>query len=367
MTKSVETPRIKHQAASDRSNFSVGASTSMILYDDTYPSGLSEFGIHIPVSNSRTVKAFQHLAGHPVLGQCVRRWHVPRITEILSREDLLRAHAAEYIERLFGEGLEAEIVKTYELIDPSGRFYRYDPSMALFPLTDLFERILVKVAGTVQCCRIALEAGFCFYFGGGMHHAQVNYGNGFCLLNDVVISLRKLQAEGRIRKAWVIDVDAHKGDGTAAILQNDPGIATMSIHMATGWPLDGSPTLPDGSPNPSFIPSDVDIPIEAGEESDYVKRLLEGLHRLDDSFRPDVALVVSGADPYERDALPSTSSLRLTLSQMLERDLTVYRFLADRGIPYAGVMAGGYGEDAWEVYARFLEKVLLERRDRGLF
>ena len=59
----------------------------------------------------------------------------------------------------------------------------------------LFERILDRVAGSWQCAKIALETGFCFYFGGGMHHAQKDFGNGFCLLNDIVVAVRKLQAD----------------------------------------------------------------------------------------------------------------------------------------------------------------------------
>ena len=194
-----------------------------------------------------------------------------------------------------------------------------------------------------------------------MHHAQLDFGNGFCLLNDVVIALRKLQSEGRIRTAWVIDVDAHKGDGTAALTHGDDTITTLSIHMARGWPLDGNPVLPDGRPHPSFIPSDIDIPIAAGEENDYNAALLEGLYRLDAGQRPELAVVVSGADPYAKDELPSTRELRLSLAQMEARDRLVYRFLKDRRIPHAGLMAGGYGDSAWEIYSRFLTWALLDR------
>lgn len=333
----------------------------MILYDDTYPPSMIEFGIEIPISNSRTVDTFRHLIAHPVIGPLEARWHIPKISEQIGREDLMRVHGNAYIDRLFSDALESEITSTFELVDSEGRFHRYNPSSAVLPLSHLFKRILHKVAGTAQCCRIALETGFCFYFGGGMHHAHATFGNGFCMLNDIVIALRKLQAEERIRTAWVIDVDAHKGDGTAAITHGDGTIATLSIHMADGWPLDGASVLPDGRPNPSFIPSDVDITVAAGEEADYLKRLEDGLLRLESIVRPDIAVVVGGADPYDKDALPSTETLNLTLEQMLDRDLTVYRFLAARGIPYAGLMAGGYGEHVWEVYARFLEKALSER------
>lgn len=333
----------------------------MILYDATYKMSFLEFGIQIPIFDSKASRTFALLKDHHVLGPRRGEWHCNRVEETITKADLLRAHSRAYVERLFSDALEAEIVKTYELIDAHGRYFRYDPSTAIEPLSGLFNRIRQRVAGTTQCGRMALEKGFCFYFGGGMHHAQHAFGNGFCLLNDVVIALRKLQSEGRIRTAWVIDVDAHKGDGTAALTRGDDTITTLSIHMARGWPLDGEPVMPDGRANPSFIPSDVDIPIAAGEENRYNAALLEGLYRLDAGGRPDLAVVVSGADPYEKDELPSTQELRLSLVQMEARDRLVYRFLKDRRVPHAGLMAGGYGESAWEIYSRFLTWALLDR------
>ena len=333
----------------------------MILYDATYKMSFFEFGIQIPIFDSKASRTFDALRGHEILGPRLGEWHCNQIRETITEADLIRAHSRDYVERLFSDALEGEIVQTYELIDARGRYFRYDPDTATEPLRGLFNRIRQRVAGTTQCGRTALEKGFCFFFGGGMHHAQHDFGNGFCLLNDVVIALRKLQSEGRIRTAWVIDVDAHKGDGTAALTHRDETITTLSIHMAQGWPLDGNPVLPDGRPNLSFIPSDIDIPIAAGEENNYNAALLEGLYRLDAGQRPDLAVVVSGADPYAKDELPSTHKLRLSLAQMEARDRLVYRFLKDRRIPHAGLMAGGYGESAWEIYSRFLTWALLDR------
>ena len=334
----------------------------MILYDARQPHSLIEFGIEIPVMDSRVSETFAQLSSHPRLGPRSDAWHIGMIQEKVTREDLLRVHSSDYVGRLFSERLEAEIVRTYELIDADGRYHRYNPSAARLPLAALFERTLAKASGTVQCCRTALVSGFCFYFGGGMHHAQKDHGAGFCLVNDLVIALRRLQSEKSIRTAWVIDVDAHKGDGTAAITASDDSIVTLSIHMAAGWPLDQPAHDADGRPNPSFIPSTIDIPLESGEEPFYNARLREGLERLAGVGRPDLALVVCGADPYELDELPSTAGLRLSLGQLLERDQMVYSFLKTRGIPGAWVMAGGYGRNSWRVYTQFLEWALLDRR-----
>lgn len=333
----------------------------MIIYNENRNEGLLEFGIEIPVLASRAVKTFEFLKSHKILGPQIDQWHIPKIKEQISKEDLLRAHSNEYVEKLYSDGLEKEIIRTFELIDERGNYYRYNPDNATLPLTLLFDRTLATVAGTVQCCRVALEKKFCFSLGGGMHHAQHEHGNGFCPLNDIVIAIRKLQAENLIRTAWVIDVDAHKGDGTAALTHGDDTITTLSIHMAHGWPLDGAEFDEAGNFNPSFIASDIDIPMDRGEDHLYVARLREGLNKLGSFPEPDLAVVVDGSDPYEKDELPSTSDLRLSLAQLKERDRLVYGFLKARRIPGAFLMAGGYGENSWKVYVQFLEWALLDR------
>jgi acetoin utilization deacetylase AcuC-like enzyme len=217
------------------------------------------------------------------------------------------------------------------------------------------------VASTIACCRLALEKKFCFALAGGMHHGQKDFGKGFCMLNDIVIAIRKLQAENQVETVWVIDVDAHKGDGTAALTRGDSTITTLSIHMGDGWPLDEEKYDHAGNLNPSFIDSDIDIPMARGEDHLYVPRMQEGIDQLEKFPKPDLAVVVSGADPFEKDELPSTGNLQLSLEQMMRRDQLVYNFLKQRGIPAAFLMAGGYGDSSWQVYAQFLEWALVDR------
>jgi len=333
----------------------------MILHDPHRRVSLGDFGITIPIADDRAEKTLAVLKAHPWLGQRVAQWYRTPSAERITRADLLRAHSPGYVDRLFGDGLEQEIVRTYELIDARGRPNRYHPELARRSLSGILERTLGILGGTWQCCRMALAEGFCFYFGGGMHHGQLDFGNGFCLLNDIVVAIRKLQADGLIRTAWVVDVDAHKGDGTAALTRDDPTILTLSAHMAAGWPLDGAPRDSQGVPNPSFIPSDIDIPIESGAEDQYVARLAAGLAQMAARLpAPEIAVVVCGADPYEKDGLPSTAGLNLTLAQLDARDRLVYHFLKSHRVPQAYLMAGGYGPHVWEVYAQFLPWALLD-------
>ena len=219
------------------------------------------------------------------------------------------------------------------------------------PFSDFIGRAMGHVAQTLTTCHLALQSGWAYGMGGGMHHAMSFVGQGFCLLNDLVVALRVLQREGKITRALIIDVDAHKGDGTAEITQGDDSIYTVSLHMAEGWPLVG------GHYSESFLPGDCDRPIKYS--MDYLPILRQTLSELDSDF--DLCLVLQGADPFELDQLASAQNLALTLGEMLERDQLIHRWLSERTIPQAYCMGGGYGQETWRVYLNYLAWALRER------
>ncbi|WP_455382729.1 histone deacetylase family protein [Salinispira pacifica] len=337
----------------------------MIIFDRHEQHPLLDYGIQIPVHPGKRRRTFEYLSTHPQLGPRRNEWLVEEEVVPASTDDLLRVHSRDYVERLSSSRVDEEIIRVYELVDPQGNYHRYDPSSATRPLSELFGSSRRNAGGTILACRTALERGFAFFLGGGAHHAKRDYGEGFCVVNDVVIAARKMQSESRrrtVKQVWVIDVDVHKGDGTAQLTEGDPTITTLSIHMGAGWPLDAEEYDADGRRNPVFIPSDIDIPIFEKEEERYLPMLASGLDRLESDYpHADLAIVVSGVDPYEKDELPSTAPIALTKQQLLERDLMVYRFLQRLNIPAAYVMAGGYGSSSWEIYVQFLESVLLSR------
>ncbi|MDR3139208.1 MAG: hypothetical protein LBT95_05985, partial [Treponema sp.] len=332
----------------------------MILYDPALTVDFREYGVMLPIAPDRAGRVVEFLRSRaggnlsafpgPVLdipgGLGMPGMEGLEGRFVPERRDLERVFAGEFVARLYGEGLSAALFNAYELLDPQGRPHRYEPDQAKKPLTGLFESILNQAGGTYLACRLALAGaipGFCYYLGGGMHHGRYDAGAGFCLVNDIMIAARKLQAEGLSRRIWVVDVDAHKGCGTAELVsfaraRGELGktagleILTLSIHMAAGWPLDGE-TLRDALPGRApRVPSDVEIPLEAGDEAAYVPKLAEGLHALEalsGGQKSDLAIVVDGADPYEHDGLPSSALLKLTLDQCVARDWLIYTFLRD--------------------------------------
>ncbi len=314
--------------------------------------GLPAYGIQIPMTDGRILKIVEYLnqRNYPIISNYLSSFE-------LSRHDLARVHSEDYLNQLFGtkEDIIKMVASTFELINSDGTYNRYTPKTASYSLEELVSKVLLQIKGTMASAREALISGESYYLGGGYHHAMSFGGRGFCMLNDVVITARWLQHLGLARKIWIIDVDAHKGDGTAELTFGDDSIRTLSIHMEKGWPLDSGT-----SQEPWFISSDVEIGIAAGEENFYLKKLEEGLHSLKklDQEYPDLAIVVQGSDPYEKDQLPSSGLLKLSKEEMLQRDLLVYNFLKERKISQTYVMAGGYGEFAYEVYCEFFSNIL---------
>ena len=323
----------------------------MIFYHPDCDLRFSEYGIEIPIVDDRASHVFSSLKYlYPFL-EYTDTTKIIRIT----RADLERVHTKDFMNRLFGTASErqGEIYQCYELVNDQGNFERFNPKNQKRDWNELLETVMLQVSMTFNSTKYALDHGFSYYLGGGMHHAMSFAGRGFCLVNDAVITLRRLQAEGAIKTAWIVDVDVHKGDGAPEILKDDPSIKTFSIHMKEGWPLN-SGSLRD----PWFIPSTVDVGIDYGEEDQYLARLEAGLLDLEEICpNPDIVIVVNGADPYEFDELPSASFINLTKEQMLNRDKFLYQFFKSRNIPQSYVMAGGYGQKSWEIYLQFLKYV----------
>lgn len=314
----------------------------MILYHPDLGTELGLYGIDLPLRDDRSHQVFELLKkSFPNL----KEFPLEDL-EVISREDLLRVHGEEFIERWFDdESFLLEMEKTY------------DCSLTLDtphkPLKELRESILRQVAATYTALKKSLSGQIHAYLGGGMHHARTDMGSGFCPLNDIIISLRKAQAEGLIKRALVIDVDAHQGDGTAQVTSGDDSITTFSLHMKNGWPLDCD-ELPRAQ-------SDFDIGVGKGEEENYLNLLqggLEGLEKLHLHKAFDAVIIVGGADPFEGDELLSAQALKLSKEQMLARDLTLYKWCERLNLPQTWLMAGGYGEEVPAIYAQFLLKVL---------
>lgn len=310
----------------------------LILFNPSSLHDFSDYGIGIPLLNQRTLQALEELED--------LKEYVGSFENNLDLDDLRIIHNDSFIDGA-KTNPEEIVEQAYELIDSEGNYNRYAPNEAKKPLTDFIAKALLHVSGTYQASKIALENGFCYHMGGGMHHSMSHRPGGFCLFNDMAFSLRKLISERKISNAIIIDLDAHKGDGSANITEKDENIDTLSIHMAEGWPLN------DANSPESKVLSTFDYPIKL--EDDYLSILGDALSKIRDSY--DLAIVVHGADAYEKDSLESSNQIQLSLEEMAERDEKVFSFLKDHGVPQAWVMGGGYGNSVYKIYTQFIRFV----------
>lgn len=230
------------------------------------------------------------------------------------------AHDSAYVAGVLEQRLDAAAIRRLGL--------PLSPVLAL--------RSRCAVAGTVLTARLALEHGIACNTAGGSHHAFAGFGTGFCVFNDVAVAARLLLAEGVIDKALVIDLDVHQGDGTAAILADDPRVHTLSVHCRVNFPARKQQ-------------SDLDVALDAGVgDADYLALLDHLLPPLLDRVRPDLVFYNAGVDPHVDDRL---GRLALTDAGLAARERLVLGLCRSRGLPVACVVGGGYADDL-DVLAR---------------
>jgi acetoin utilization deacetylase AcuC-like enzyme len=254
--------------------------------------------------------------------------------EPLDLETLELVHAREYLTKLQSSGLSAAEQRHLGL-----------------PWSEaLWQRSRLASAGTLLAARMALDDGLAGNLAGGTHHAFADHGEGFCVLNDVAIAVAKLRAEGAIRRAAIIDLDVHQGNGTAAIFEGVDEVFTFSMHGERNYPL-------------AKRRSSLDVPLQDGVADDeYLDTLQRHLPTVIDTAGADIVFYLAGVDVAAGDRY---GKLKLTEEGIRLRDLEVIRAVRRRGLPLAIVPAGGYAATrarTAELHAHaFREAVVYER------
>lgn len=231
-----------------------------------------------------------------------------------SDQDLLRVHTAQYVKSVTEGLLEGTEVREIG-----------------FPWSEkMVERSRRSAGATVQACLAAIQDGVSVNLAGGTHHAYANKGSGFCVFNDAAVAAKYVQNLNPKLQVAIIDLDVHQGNGTAAILGNDPSCFTLSIHGEKNFPF---------RKEQSHL--DIGLMDGAGDE-EYLQTLNQALELLEAKFHPELIIYLAGADPHEGDRL---GRLKLTKDGLAKRDQIVLSFAREHRCPIALAMAGGYGTD----------------------
>jgi acetoin utilization deacetylase AcuC-like enzyme len=229
-------------------------------------------------------------------------------------DELLRVHSRDYVGRVMAGTLSPAEVRRIG-----------------FPWSrELVERSLRSTGAAVDAAAAALQDGVAASLAGGTHHAGRDFGEGYCVFNDVAVAAREMQARGAAQQVLVLDCDVHQGNGTAEIFAGDGTVFTMSIHGAKNFPL-------------RKHPGSLDVGLEDGTgDAEYLERLEAAVVESFSRARPDLVLYIAGADPYEGDRL---GRLRLTKQGLVDRDRLVLDAARQAGTPVAIVCGGGYCTD----------------------
>jgi len=258
-----------------------------------------------------------------------------------SDQDILLVHTPNYVEKLKKGTLSAMEEMQMEI--------PYSP--------ELVRAFWLAAGGSILAAEHALKDRVSFNIGGGFHHAFPDHGEGFCMIHDVAVAIRRMQRDNKIRTAMPVDCDVHQGNGTAAIFAGTrtaseplPSVSaatvttsppakmrgahagdvfTISLHQENNYPM--------WKPHSSI---DVDLPDGVGDE-DYLAWLDNALSSGLRQFEPDLICYIAGADPYREDQL---GGLALSIQGLKKRDELVFRVARARDIPVMVTYAGGYAQ-----------------------
>jgi len=200
-----------------------------------------------------------------------------------------------------------------------------------FPLNKAFiNREKLICAGTAQASLFAMENGVSFNIAGGTHHAHKDFGEGYCIFNDIAVAAKYLLKETEIKQILVVDLDVHQGNGTATIFENESRIFTFSMHCENNFPL-------------RKAKSDLDIPLDHHtNDSEYLGILKEQLPKLIERVKPDFIFFQSGVDILSNDKL---GMLKVSKEGCAQRDRMVLETAKKHKIPLTASMGGGYADN----------------------
>jgi acetoin utilization deacetylase AcuC-like enzyme len=259
-----------------------------------------------------------------------------------SDDDIRLVHTAEYVDKLLKGTLSPMEEMQMEI--------PYSP--------ELVRAFWLSAGGSILAANLALQQGAAVNIAGGFHHAFPDHGEGFCMIHDVAVAIKRLHREEKVRRVMTVDCDVHDGNGTAAIFppksrtgqplpsaagiqpnlrgvnaslrdssQGELEVFTISLHQANNYPA-------------YKPPSSIDVNLPDGtNDQQYLGWLDQALSSAFRQFEPELLCYIAGADPYKEDQL---GGLSLTIDGLKQRDELVLRVARSRNLPVMITYAGGY-------------------------
>ncbi len=252
------------------------------------------------------------------------------------------------------------VARVRELADAGGGSLEGDAWVA----RDSF-RIATHAAGAAAAMTRALargEAGSAFAaVRPPGHHAARDRAMGFCLFNNVAIAAELAIRELGCERVFILDWDAHHGNGTNELFRERADVLFASIHGSGSFPGTGQPHDTGSGPGEGYsinlpVPRDADGTI-------WLSRLEELVIPAAEEFAPQLVLISAGYGAHFAD--PHTHG-RLQTATFAEMAARIAAFASARGIPVGAVLEGGYEPPVLAECVRETMRALAPRPDRAV-
>jgi acetoin utilization deacetylase AcuC-like enzyme len=207
----------------------------------------------------------------------LRHYEAPKA----SKEELVRVHASEYIERVFSQSPESG------LVDLDG-----DTSMNPYSLDAALHAAGAVVKGVDLVMSNEVQNAFCNIRPPG-HHAGRSNASGFCIFNNVAVAVAHALEAYHLQRIAIADFDVHHGDGTEDIFHDDPRVMLCSTFQHPYYPYCGA-----DSGNDHII----NVPLAAGSKGEQFRNAVtnEWLPALE-GFQPQMVFISAGFDAHWED------------------------------------------------------------------
>jgi acetoin utilization protein AcuC len=293
--------------------------------------------VPIPIFYGSQLAEFDFGPGHPFTGERFESYvallestGVGAMCEFMalrsaSDEDLQLVHTHEYL-------------KYVKFLESSGGYISVDT-----PVTPSVMEIQRLITGSgLQAAELLIKGEYrTAHTFGGFHHAGRDYGEGFCIYNDVAVVTEALLKRHRVKRVLILDTDAHQGNGTMDIFYSNPKVLFISLHQdpRTLYPGKGF-TWETGKNEGKGYTVNLPMPPYAGNEQyEYVfKEVIRPIAR---EFSPDMIIRNGGSDPYFADDL---TALGLDLDGLNVIGKRVREIVNDTGARLIDMMVSGYGD-----------------------
>lgn len=234
-----------------------------------------------PDGHPEQVARLDHVL-HALQGLDLLRLAAPRCED----RDILRVHPQAYLDRLSGAL-------------PGEGLIPLDEDTWLSPRS--LEAARRAVGGAVRAVDAVLagevKTAFCATRPPG-HHAEAETPMGFCLFGNAAIAAKHALDHHGLERVAIVDFDVHHGNGTQALLWDEPRALVVTSQQYPLWPGTGAADETGGHHNVLNLP----LPPGSGGAEMRAAYAAQAFPRLE-AFRPELVIVSAGFDAHADDPL----------------------------------------------------------------